>query len=163
MTPDELERAVEDLHRRLEDEALERAERGVCACPCEQPLGPNRYGRRRYLDGHRGRDHARRVRLEAELRGVPVHASLKSLQTPRDTDDRQADAQTSPERPPARRRAPRPGVSVYLPRPELVERLEVLLAGEELLAAPGPRHDDVAELAAAARKARVRLERRRGA
>src|SRR5687768_12898091 len=146
---------VERLRLELELEADARVEAGRCACGCNKAL-PVPSGRRRYLnERHRQRGYRKRLEAEARALGVPERLSQKALSASFPTGERHADAQTPRSARQARRSRPRPGVSLYLPAPELVERLLELV--DEAIAR-GDVGDQVEAIAAAARAA---LERRR--
>lgn len=122
--PADLERLQDELAR----EELERAEAGLCACGCGERLPVKRHARRRYVaERHRQRRHQERLEREAELLGVPARLSLNRLEQYMTTSNRPSDAHGGSQAPRRRRSSPRPGLSVYLPEPMLVERvLEVL-------------------------------------
>lgn len=120
-------RDVLELKHELEAEVRELADRGVCGCGCGGPLTKGGNGRRLYLTGHRQRFRRRLLKRLAEASGVPANLSLKSLQASETTGDRNGDAQPPGKRP---RRAPRPGVTLYLPTLEDAERLAGLLDWE---------------------------------
>jgi hypothetical protein len=119
---------LERLQAELDLEERDRVEAGVCACGCRERLPAKRHARRRYVaERHRQRRHQERLEREAELVGVPARLSLNRLEQYMTTSNRLSDAQTPPTAPKRRRSSPRPGLSVYLPEPMLVERvLEVL-------------------------------------
>jgi hypothetical protein len=128
MTPPAERRDVLELKRELIAAAHELAERGLCGCGCGEELGgQGGNGRKVFRDvRHRQRFRRRMLKRLAEASGVPANLSVRTLQATETTDERNGDAQTRRKRP---RRAPRPGVSIYLPTPEVARLLEPLLEG----------------------------------
>lgn len=148
---------LEEFREQHRQELDERHDAGVCGCGCGTTVRDRR-GRRRYVDErHKHRAHRARLQAEAKLLGVPAHLSVKNLETAERTSTRSGDAQTGRQRPPARR-SPRPGVSVYLPRAELVERV---LSSLEYVQGLGIEHAGERELNAEAIAALERARDRR--
>jgi hypothetical protein len=150
---------LERLQAELAAEERERVEAGLCACGCGERLPVKRHGRRRYVaERHRQRRHQERLEREAELLGVPTRLSLNRLEQYMTTSNRPSDAQTPRTAPKRRRPSRRPGVSVYLPRPELAELVLEALEYD----VPASEHPDREEaLADAVDAVRRALQRRR--
>lgn len=157
----ELEQRLEAVRAELDAELERRLDAGLCGCPCGRILGQRGgNGRKRYIDDrHKGDRYRECVKAEAEALGVVERQTLQTLRAAASTGERRADAQAPRKR--AQRRA-RAGVSIYLPRPELVQRV---LDSLEWVAGLGIEDLDErqrnADAITAVRKARARLERRR--
>jgi hypothetical protein len=123
MTPPAERRNVLELKRELEAETRELAERGVCGCGCGEELGgKGGNGRALFRDvRHRQRFRRRMLKRLAEASGIPANLSVQTLQATDSTAERNGDAQRARKRP---RRAPRPGVSIYLPTLDDAQALE---------------------------------------
>lgn len=121
---------LDEALRELDELVLDRVRAGLCGCGCGEALpipyrgrGRNRQpipfedGRRRFIDSrHRQRVYHRRVELAAEASGAPTRLSLRGLQAATGTSKRHSDAPGAAQAGQARkRRAPRPGLSVYFP------------------------------------------------
>lgn len=96
----------------------------LCGCGCGSPLEGS--AKRRYLDGHRQRAYRRRLRDEAEARGLPPSMSLETLKATSAPRTRNGDGQRAADV----REAPRePGDP---PVPEGPGRLFAVIAEPEV-------------------------------
>lgn len=136
-------------------------EHGLCACRCRTRLESTKRKRRHRDDRHRERAYRERVETAASEQGVKTRLSLEDLDTANRSGTRHADAPAGPSTPQRRRRAPRPGVSLYLPDPALLETVHGILVAHRLITDEGEPDASLDAAIAAAQKARDRLERRR--
>lgn len=154
------QRKADELRAEGDEHGADELLAGRCACACGRELDSS--VRKVYADVRcRQRHHRRRLQAAAEAAGVPARLSLQALQTSNRTGERHGDA---PARRPARKRGPRPGVTVYLPSLELAElvlgHLRADAHAARGLVERRPRDED-GDLDRAVELVREALERRR--
>lgn len=95
----------------------ERVALGRCVCGCGGRLEHRARGRRAIDERHKDRAYRERLKAAAADRGEAVRQTLHTLQATVPTGKRRTDASARRRGPQTR---PRPGVTVYLKRPELL-------------------------------------------
>lgn len=118
------QRKIDELLELGEGELALEVQADRCGCGCGAPLSSMTV-RTFYVDKrHSQRAYRRRLERAAEASGVPARLSLQALQASNPSRERRDDA---PAPRTARERRPLPGVRIYFPTVELVERLEQAL------------------------------------